>query len=71
MLEGVFILYFHSGFIALFGGHALYSSILWLDRGLFILLPLDSVLRYDQVLRGSESPDGFLEWVFRRGRKKS
>jgi hypothetical protein len=69
MLEGVFILYFHGGLIAPFCGRAAFDSMLWVDRALFIIVPLDAMLRYDQVLRGNASPDGFLEWVFRRLRK--
>ena len=33
--------------------------------GLWLVLFLDCAIRYRQVLRGDEVPDGFLEWAFR------
>ncbi|MBI5386788.1 MAG: hypothetical protein HZA90_19120 [Verrucomicrobia bacterium] len=40
------------------------------DLGIFLVLLLDCVMRYSQVLRGDEVPDGFLEWLFRFRRKR-
>ena len=37
----------------------------WVDGFLFFAAPADCLVRYSQVLRGDEVPDGFLEWVFR------
>ena len=70
-LEGIFVFYFGSGFIALFCGKHFYEQGLWLDPTLLVILPLDAAVRYSQVIRGDESPDGFLEWLFGMFRRKS
>jgi hypothetical protein len=62
MLEGVFVCYFRLGFLALVFSR---EWLLWVDYSLFALLPVDCIIRYGQVLRGDESPQGFLEWAFR------
>lgn len=61
LLEAVFVLYFHLGFFGL-----IFGSVRWLhfDWFLFLLLPVDCIIRFDHVLRGDESPDGFLEWAW-------
>lgn len=76
LLDGIMFGYLGGGFItqyaavvSLHPGHFDGTSLLW-DFGLLILLSLDCVIRYHQVLRGDESPDGFLEWAF-RWRKRS
>ncbi len=68
MAESVFVLYFHLGFLAL-----IFSRVwlLWVDRLLFVLLPIDCAIRYGKVLEGSESPPGFLEWAWRIVARKS
>ena len=63
MVEGIFTFYFHSGFLAIVFGQ---EALLWLDRILLILLPLDSAVRYGHVIRGDSYPAGFLEWLFKR-----
>lgn len=71
MLEGIFVFYFHGGLIAPFCGRTLYESVLWLDRALLIVLPMDAAVRYSQVIRGDSCPDGFLEWIFKGMFRKS
>jgi len=41
------------------------------DLLILVVLALDCAIRYSQVLRGEELPDGFLEWLFRFGRSGS
>ena len=61
LLEGIFVFYMHLGFLGLiFSSERLFR----LDWFLLLLLPLDCMIRYGQVLRSAESPDGFLEWAF-------
>src|SRR5207247_951109 len=55
----LFVLPSHVGFAEVVFGLA--TS--WLDYALFAVLLLDTIARYDQVLRGVESPPGFLEWL--------
>ena len=64
MLEAIFMLYFHEGYGQLIFGW----SNSWMDWVVFVLLPMDIAVRYTQVLRGDEAPDGFLEWLLRRRR---
>jgi hypothetical protein len=59
--QGVLVFYLHSGIVDLFLG----SGTTWLDYALLLLLPVDVVARYHQVLRGDPFPDGFFEWFFR------
>ena len=61
LLEGTFVGAFHVGFLAI-----LFSCwpLTWLDYVLVVLLPLDSAIRFGQIIRGDSAPDGFLEWVF-------
>jgi hypothetical protein len=70
LLEAVFVVGFHMGFIGLILSS---ERLLLLDRILLLLVPLDCIMRYDHILRGDGSPDGFLEWMFvwlRPGRKE-
>jgi hypothetical protein len=66
LLEGVFVLYFHAGFLGVVFGS---WWLLRLDWVLFFLLPLDCLVRYGHIIRGDDSPAGFLEWIFRRGER--
>jgi hypothetical protein len=63
LLEGTFVGAFHVGFLAI-----LFSCwpLTWLDYLLVFLLPLDSAVRYGQIIAGDASPGGFLEWLFNR-----
>jgi len=63
MVEGIFAFYFHSGFLAAtFGRRILFG----LDWTLLVVLPLDSAVRYGEVIHGDSYPAGFLEWLFKR-----
>jgi hypothetical protein len=64
LLEAIFTFYLHQGYGQLLFGF----SSLWWDGLALVILPLDAVVRYNQVLRGDEVPDGFLEWLLRRRR---
>lgn len=68
MLESVFVLYFHVGFLVLLCSRI---WVLWIDRLLFLLLPLDCAIRYGKLLEGEESPPGFLEWAWRLVSRKA
>jgi len=46
------------------------SGTTWLDYAILLLLPVDVVARYHQVLRGDPFPDGFFEWALRFRRRK-
>jgi hypothetical protein len=37
-----------------------------LDWTLLVVLPLDSAVRYGEVIHGDSYPAGFLEWLFKR-----
>ena|SRR2546422_10263932 len=64
--QGVLVFYLHSGIVELFLG----SGTTWLDYAILLLLPVDVVARYHQVLRGDPFPDGFFEWALRFRRRK-
>lgn len=66
LLEGVFVLTFHAGLLgALLGNESWYA----LDWILFVIVPLDCAVRFGHIIRGDSTPDGFLEWLFRRRRE--
>jgi hypothetical protein len=59
--ETIFFPFLGRGFLEVTFG----SPTPLIDYFLFVVLPLDTVARYSQVLRGVEAPDGFLEWLIR------
>lgn len=63
LLEALFVVSFRAGFLGIVMGS---MPMVWVDRVLFALLPLDCLVRYGSVLRGDAAPPGFLEWIFRR-----
>jgi hypothetical protein len=68
VIEVVFLFILDSGFAQVVFGLA--TS--WFDLALFLVLSIDAVVRYDEVLRGAESPSGLVEWMpnfFRRKRR--
>lgn len=67
MLEGIFVLHLRSGFLAQILSS---STFTFLDLAIFLILPFDLIIRTNQVLRGDEFPQGFLEWAWPR-RKNS
>jgi hypothetical protein len=62
MVEGIFILYFNHGFLEITFGNVLG---MWLDYFIFWTAPFDCAIRYSQVLRNEDVPDGYLEWLFK------
>ncbi|SRR6266511_4125559 len=61
VIETIFLFVFHDGFAQVAFGLA----TAWLDYAVFVVFLVDMIARYDQVLRGIESPPGFLEWLVR------
>ena len=68
LLDGVFVCYFRLGFLALVFSR---PWLLWLDYLMFVILPLDCLVRFGRLIRGDCAPAGFLEWLFRRGTEKA
>jgi hypothetical protein len=58
--EAVFVLYLRQGFLEITFG---FTPVI--DYFIFAVAPIDTAMRFNQVLSGHETPDGFLEWVFR------
>ena len=61
--DGIMVGYFASGLMSMVIPSAALAQLA--DTALFVLLFLDCAIRYDQVIRDDEVPDGFLEWLFR------
>ena len=67
----IFLAWLRGGILHLFLAEDLYHpsrTVFWWDLGLLAVLVLDCLVRYHQVLRGDDVPDGFLEWMFKIGR---
>ena len=63
MLESIFVLHLRNGFLM----QVLSSEFMgFLDIFLFLFMPIDLIIRTNQVMRGDEFPIGFMEWAVPR-----
>ncbi|EEF58404.1 hypothetical protein [Pedosphaera parvula] len=67
MVQAILIFFLGSGIFNLCFGREIWGlKVFWLDFAVFLILPVDCLVRYGRLLKGDEVQIGFLEWVFRR-----
>jgi hypothetical protein len=72
LVEAIFLLILQGGYLEMVVGPRLLGIVptRGLDIFLFFAAPADCLIRYSQILRGDDCPDGFLEWLFRWNRRR-